>query len=140
MGGGLTRHQGDKARVDFASFNGRVRVVNFWATWCAPCQKEIPELLKTAKEFEPQGVELLAVDQDSGEDARDYVDEFLLSHPSDLGRYVFYGDDKFMSQFRVEALPTTYVLDKRGAVVERFVGPLTADVLTRAINRALKPG
>ena len=132
--GTLTRHTG--GTVPFASLQGHVRIVNFWATWCPPCVKEIPELLRVAKSMEAEGVVLLAVNADGSEQPKAFVDEFLLQHPSGLGQFVVYGDEPFLAQFRVTALPTTFVLDRAGQLVERFEGGLDESSLRAALVKA----
>src|SRR5262249_16017582 len=104
--GKLTPHEKGSAFA-FSSLHRKVGVVNFWATWCHPCLEEIAELLGAAKELEPKGVVLLAVNADGDNDAKPFVEEFLLQHPSDLSRYIVYADEAFNSQFDFHMLPTT---------------------------------
>lgn len=135
--GKLERHTG--GTVEYASFSDRVRVVNFWATWCAPCKEELPALLRVMDAYEGRGAQLLAVNQDGGDQLKEQVEEFLLTHPAitSLRTRVYYGDDAFLRQFHVDALPTTYVLDRHGAVVKTFLGAVTEEGLKRALDRAL---
>ena len=106
---------------------GRVTVVNVWASWCAPCHVEHPQLLALAKE---KGVAILGINyKDKPEDARRF-----------LGRYgnpfEAVGADReglTAIDWGVYGVPETFVIDRRGLVLHRHVGPITPDVLEREL-------
>jgi len=60
-----------------ADFFGKVAVVNFWATWCGPCRREIPELVKLHKEFQPRGVEIVGLSTENPEASVEKVRKFM---------------------------------------------------------------
>jgi thiol-disulfide isomerase/thioredoxin len=99
---------------------GKVVLINFWATWCPPCRKEMPSLKRLWMTLKDEPFVMYAVD--AGEDAR-AVSEFLFetdlesSFPILLDRN---GDA--MRQWRVPGLPTTFIVDKSGRLVHRVVG------------------
>ena len=71
------------ANVNLADYKGKVILLNFWATWCGPCQAEIPELVKTYAEYKDQGVVVLGVSiDDAPEMLRDYGAQKNMNYPS----------------------------------------------------------
>lgn len=94
---------------------GRVRVIHFWATWCAPCRKELPELLARAAEV--RDLELFAVSID--DDWRAVRDFFPSEVPTPI---VKVKEREAHRQYGAHTLPDTYVLSSDGRLVERIVG------------------
>jgi thiol-disulfide isomerase/thioredoxin len=111
--------------VSLADFQGQVVLVNFWATWCAPCVAEMPSLERLHLALEDEGFAVLAVSQDRG--GAGVVAPFLsrlnlqhlpifLDPKGDLGR-----------AFAVKALPTSFLIDRDGRAVAGLVGPAEWD-------------
>lgn len=110
----------DGAPVDVAAAAaGRVRVVDFWATWCEPCRAELPALAALARELGPRGLSVYAVSFD--EDAAQ-VAPFLAELKADLPVLWDQGGDALSARFEIERLPTTLVVDRRGLVRHVHVG------------------
>ena len=108
--------------LDLAGFRGHVVVLNFWATWCAPCVAELPSLDRLDRALGRDGLVVLAVCVDERAAlARRFVDERR------LGLRVLFdrGGAAAMSTFHVEGYPTTFVIDATGRILERHEG--TAD-------------
>ena len=105
-------------RVDLRQYRGKVVLLNFWATWCAPCQAELPRFGVWQKEYGEQGLVVLAVsmDDDVGP-VRKAVRRLQLDFP------VMMGDAKLGSAYGgVLGLPVTYLIDRDGRIVARFKG------------------
>ncbi|MGZ3457206.1 MAG: TlpA family protein disulfide reductase [Archangium sp.] len=124
--------------LSLTDLKGKVVMLDFWATWCPPCQAEMPSLLKLAKEYEGKGLVFVAASRDDMPDAPMYVQEFVQSRMPDLGQYVVYAPDEMAAAFEVTALPTLYFLDKQGKVVDAQRGMLEEGALRRRIERALE--
>ena len=104
--------------VDLTNKKGNIMILNFWATWCAPCRRELPALQKASEELLPEGVAVLAINV--GE-ASDRVRRFLsdrnvtfpvLTDPSAESR----------RRWQVNAIPTTYIVDQNGVIFFGAVG------------------
>ena len=109
----------DGGTVDTAALAGRPWVVNFWATWCAPCIEEMPALNTAWKTLEPAGVGMLAINV--GETA-EAIGTFLDKVPVDFP--ILLGDGaKTLPDWDARALPTTLVVDAEGRIVHEAVGP-----------------
>lgn len=122
---------------------GRVVVLNLWATWCAPCLREIPELMELESSMSRSGVRLIGVAMDEpGADAAQ-VGEFRRKYFPGFVTYARRGPeiDELASVVDVawnEVVPTTYILDRRGSVVSRLQGRKTPAEFRSAIEAALR--
>jgi thiol-disulfide isomerase/thioredoxin len=126
--------------------SGRVTVVDFWATWCAPCRASMPRVQRVWQEYSSRGADLFSVNTDDPGDNREAaVKEFLLKNG--LQFPVVLDDGTATSAFSVANLPTMLVLDQQARVVWNHVGELTGSgekelrvVLDRALTGKNPPG
>jgi len=123
----------DGGPVDTAALSGKVVVVNFWATWCVPCIREIPSFNKMHKDFATEGVAILGVNGDN-EDA-ERIRTFLKKHPMDYP--VALGSEALGTQFNLDVLPVTLVFDRTGKQTKRFEGFASEADLLSAVKQAL---
>src|SRR6218665_773333 len=128
----------ENGTLSLADLQGKVVMLDFWATWCAPCQAEMPSLVKLAKEYEGQGLVFVAASRDDMPDAPLFVQEFIQSRMPELAPYVVFAPDELAAIFQVTALPTLYFLDRQGRVVDAQRGMLSESALRQRIERALK--
>jgi len=106
-------------------------VLNFWATWCVPCLKELPELMALHHQWRPHGVHVVGVAIDSG-DAAD-VRTFAVRHGLDYA--VLMGTQSWArTHFGIFGLPVTLVVDRQGQVRQRLLGPQTGAQFEAAIR------
>ncbi|HWA24325.1 MAG TPA: TlpA disulfide reductase family protein [Lacunisphaera sp.] len=115
---------------------GRVLLVDFWASWCAPCQESFPELARIHREFEARGVTFVAVSVDRR--ARDY-EAFVKKHAPAFAT-VRDTRQEFVAAVGVPAMPTSLVVGRDGkirAILAGFHGEKTATALRAALEAAL---
>lgn len=104
--------------VSLADYRGKVVVINFWATWCPPCRREMPSLNRAAAWLKKYDVEMLAIN--SGEQpAR--VERFLKEQQMDFP-VLLDPDSRVSSAWEATRLPITYVVDKQGRLAFRALG------------------
>ena len=115
---------------------GRVVVLNFWATWCAPCRKEMPHLTRVQRRYGIYGVQVLGAAADAS-DQRAAVLDFARHLKIDFPVVVGATTEQMQSLGLGVSLPATVVLDREGRVVERFEGIFEPTALKRAVERAL---
>ena len=98
--------------VQLATFRGKVVLIDFWASWCVPCKTSFPALDVLYREYQPRGLEVLAVNLD--ERRRD-AETFLDDHPH---RMMVLFDPKAAAPvaFRVKGMPTSFLIDKDGNI------------------------
>ena len=116
------------------SLKGKVVVVNFWATWCGPCNKEIPTFNKVAQEYQNKGVYFFGVDQE------DIAPDALLNFESDheMTYPVVPLDNTVMRQFgMMDNIPTTYIYDKSGTRRASQVGAYDEDRLRSILDQLI---
>ncbi|MBV8760051.1 MAG: TlpA family protein disulfide reductase [Deltaproteobacteria bacterium] len=115
-----------------AELTGKVVVVNFWATWCHPCQKEIPDLSKLYEKYKDKGVVMLGVltDSPSDSDLLNFQSDYAMSYP------VVRASSDILSSFKYpQALPTTFVFDRGGHQVGRArVGAISAAEMEQTLG------
>ncbi len=113
----ITVQRRDGSTLKLSELRGRVVFVNFWATWCAPCRKEIPDLEKLAGMMKHVNFEILAVSSD-----RDWapVDSFFAGQKSKM-LIGLDPEQAWAARYGTEKLPETYVVDRNGRLRLRFV-------------------
>ena len=107
--------------VSLSDFRGEWVVVNYWATWCTPCLKEIPDLSELHKERSDLTVLGLAFEDLEDSDFDEFLEDFDVSYPI-LKVDVYQPPEPFGAP---RVLPTTIILDKQGRAVKAFLGPVT---------------
>ncbi|MEW6434140.1 MAG: TlpA disulfide reductase family protein [Myxococcota bacterium] len=122
--------------VTLSALRGNVVLVDFWATWCPPCREEMPYLVKLAKQYEGQGVRLVAVSNDDLDEQKEAVGHFVEGLPA-LKPFVAFGTPEVSAGYLVRALPTLYVIDRQGHIVASETGQASEAQIERWIEKAL---
>jgi thiol-disulfide isomerase/thioredoxin len=124
----------DTAGVAYShdSLAGKVVLVNFWATWCHPCQKEIPDLSKAYDKYKAKGVVFLGVMTDTPDSQAllNFQSDYEMSYP-----IVRSNSDLMVSYNYPDALPTTFVFDRGGKQVFSRVGPVRENELDTLLGQ-----
>ena len=124
-----------------ASHNGSVLLVNFWATWCAPCREEMPLLVQLERKHRGTGLRMVTVSCDESEDqlkARQFLAQHQAPQPAYLKRVT--EDEKFINFVDGKwsgALPALFLYDRNGRLARSFIGETDIAVLDQAIRKLL---
>lgn len=117
-----------------ADHRGQVVLINYWATWCGPCQEELPTLEQISREYTPKGLAVLGISLDAGTDApakvRQFTNRFRVPYPVALP-----AADTINTM--VFALPTTLLIDRHGRIAKTYQGAVPSENLQKDIAALL---
>jgi peroxiredoxin len=122
--------------VSLADFKGKVVILDFWATWCPPCKREIPDFITLQSKYESQGLQIVGVAVSDQEPAvRQFAASMGMNYP------VLIGNATISLQYGgIESIPTAFVIDRSGKIRETFVGYRSADTFEAVIAPLLSSG
>jgi thiol-disulfide isomerase/thioredoxin len=116
-----------------ARFPNKLLVVNFWATWCAPCREEMPAFTRVQSRWAGRGVQFVGIAQDDAEKVMQFGRELRINYPLWTGGDEV-GELSRRLGNRLGVLPYTVILDPQGTVLERRVGPYTEAALDASLT------
>ena len=128
----LVSTKGEK--ISLSKYKGKVVIIDFWATWCGPCRKGIPDLIELQKEF-GKDIVVIGISLDTGtkEAVIPFMQKMGINYP------VLYGTYEITQQYGgVEGIPTSFVINKKGEIVDKYVGLVPKSDYTDLIKKLLK--
>ena len=121
---GSTLQSLDGTPQTLAGLRGKILVINYWATWCAPCREEIPLFVRLQQEWEAKGVQFVGIAVDQADKVRDFAQEFKINYP-----LLIAGIDAIelsrQAGNKAGVLPYTLVLDRTGKIAASLVGSIS---------------
>jgi thiol-disulfide isomerase/thioredoxin len=126
----------DGTIIDSDEYQGRVRLINFFATWCPPCLEEIPNLIELGNRFGNNGFTVIGLSVDKGgrEKVKKFVKKMKINYP------VLMADEKVSSEFGgVSGIPVSFLVGQDGTLLRRYLGYVDHAVLERDIQEVLQP-
>jgi peroxiredoxin len=124
----------DGGTIRLADYRGRPVVLNFWASWCAPCRVEAREFERVWQAYGDQGIVFLGVNTSDGEiPGRLFIKEYGISYPNVLDT-----TRGIAAQFGASGLPTTVFIDREGRIVHRRVGAIPEQQLAARVEDLLR--
>lgn len=112
----LTDTQGNKVKL--SDYRGKVVILDFWATWCPPCRRGIPDLIDLKKTYKERlAIIGISLDTDSKNDVIPFMKQYGINYK------VVYGDNDVVQKYgNIQAIPTSFIIDQKGNIVTSFVG------------------
>ncbi len=118
--------------VALSAFRGKVVILDFWATWCPPCRREIPDFVSLQNQYKDQGLQIVGVALDEADKVHGFAEANGMNYP------VLLGDDNVAALYGgISGIPTTFIIDRRGNIVERFEGFTQRSVFESKIKQLL---
>jgi peroxiredoxin len=131
----VANNQGES--ISLSDYKGQAVLLNYWASWCSPCRAEMPAMERIYQEYKDQGFEILAVNssqQDDKQKAIDFAKELELSFP-----ILFEEDGSVSKQYQIQALPSSFFIDKDGVIQEIVIGgPMSEALLLIRVQNLLE--
>jgi cytochrome c biogenesis protein CcmG/thiol:disulfide interchange protein DsbE len=120
--------------LTLASYRGKVVLLDFWATWCAPCRNEIPHFVALQNQYREQGLQVLGISMDDGpKPVREFYQQFQMNYPVALGT------EKLATAYGgVLGLPVTFLIGRDGQVAAKYIGEVQMPVVEQEIKSLLQ--
>ncbi|HSH94353.1 MAG TPA: TlpA disulfide reductase family protein [Roseimicrobium sp.] len=122
----------DGRPLSVSGFKGKVVLVDFWATWCGPCVRELPNLIQAYEKYHDRGFEIIGISLDENEQAlRSFIAEQKMPWPQYFEKSE--GLNKLATKYAAISIPTTYLLDREGKIIARNLRGEELDVALQAL-------
>ncbi len=116
-----------------AEWQGTIRVINFWASWCSSCREEMPDLVAVQEQYKAQGVQVIGIAVEDRDPAATYLESIKVNYPMLIA-----GDQGMALSAQLgnlaEAIPFTVVVDRRGVIRNRYLGKFSKPKLAKIID------
>lgn len=123
----------DGRPMNLSNQRGKPVVVNFFASWCAPCREEAVDLEQTWRLYQDRGVQFFGIAyKDADSKAKAFLDEFDVSYPSTVD-----ASNRTARSYGLTGVPETFVIDQQGLLVRHFLGPVSQAQLSQELDRLL---
>jgi len=120
--------------LNLESYRGKVVVLDFWATWCAPCRTEIPHFVKLQEQYGEQGLQVVGISMDdTAKPVREFYREFKMNYP------VAVGNEQVAEAYGgVLGLPVTFLIGRDGRIAAKYVGEVQRSTLEQGVESLLQ--
>jgi thiol-disulfide isomerase/thioredoxin len=125
----------DGKKINLSDYKGKIVILDFWATWCGPCRMGVPDLVSIQKEFKNKVV-VIGIsldDQRTMSDIAPFMKEYGINYP------VVYGTSQVVMDYgNIEAIPTSFIINKKGFIVDQNIGLVPKAKFVDKINSLMK--
>ena len=120
-------------KISLSDYKGKVVILDFWATWCPPCRRGIPDLIDIQKEYKNKVAVIgVSLDTDTKDNVVPFMKNFGINYP------VVFGTQEIVESYgNIQAIPTSFVIDKKGNIVNQHVGLTPKEKYIEEIKKLL---
>ena len=125
----------DGKKIELAKLKGKVVLVNFWATWCGPCRREIPDFLEAYAKYREKGFEIIGISLDQGgwDVVKPYMERTKITYP------VVIDDGSLAQKYgALPYIPVTILVDRKGNILSKHQGLMFKEEIERTIAKAME--
>lgn len=125
----------DNEIISLSDLRGKKLFINFWATWCPPCKEEMPHMNDYYEKYaEKHNVDILAINITNQEFSKNDIEKFAKDYEI---KFPILLDEKgtVSMDYEILMIPTSFIVDEEGRVVEKIVGPVTKDILLQKLEK-----
>ena len=122
---------------NISEWQDKIRVINFWATWCPPCLKEIPEFIKLQNEFKDKGLQFIGIAIDDKQAVEEYLKTIKINYPMLIGGDNAIGLSQQLGNI-IGAVPFTLIVNQQGLVIHRKPGEISREKILEIISPLLQ--
>lgn len=123
----------DGKRISLSDFKGKVILIDFWATWCPFCRESIPILGSLYNDYKDKGLEIIgiALEYDGGKGLKRFAEQKNITYT------LLIGNEKLATEYSAYGVPTRFLINREGKIVEKFVGFQDKEIFESAIKQLL---
>jgi thiol-disulfide isomerase/thioredoxin len=121
---------------NISEWQGKIRIINFWATWCPPCRKEIPEFMALQKQYSDKGLQFIGIAIDDQESVEEYIVATKINYPILIGGIAGIALAHQLGN-RVDAVPFTLVVNRQGQIIHQQPGEFSRGQIMEIITPLL---
>lgn len=131
---GFTLKLTDGKDIKLSNYKGKIVIIDFWATWCPPCRRGIPDMIDIQKKYQRDVVIIgISLDRETKPDVVPFIKKYEINYP------VAYGTTEVVVAFgNIEAIPTSFIIDKSGQIVDKHIGLVDKSIYINKITELLK--
>ena len=124
----------DGKTIELAKLKGKAVVLNFWATWCPPCKREIPDLIQIYNKYEKKGFVIIgiSIDQEGWDVVKPFIEKAKIPYP------IVLADKNIIKDYgNFDGIPATFFIDSNGMIVDQQIGMLTKEIFETGVKAIL---
>lgn len=122
---------------NISEWQGKIRVINFWATWCPPCLKEIPEFMALQEQYSAKGLQFIGIAIDDQEPVEEYLAKTKINYPVLIGGVTGIALAHQLGN-SIDAVPFTLVVNQQGQIIHKHPGEFSSEQIMEIINPLIK--